>query len=510
MKTNKGKVFLVGAGPGYPGYMTIRGNECLQMADVIVYDNLVSREIMATVPASARLIYVGKKGGNHSMPQEMINRLLIREASLGRTVVRLKGGDPVLFGRGAEEAEELARAGIFFEFVPGVSSALAVPSCAAIPVTRRGLSSSVTIATGHEMPGKRSPSVKWGKLLDKHSTVVVLMGVASMKSTVRKLKHPDMPAAVISSGSLNSQKVVTGTLSNIVDRAAKSGIRPPAILVAGRVVSLRDKLWGHMLKPFLPLSGKSILVTRPYPASEELAELLKERGATVSVFPLIKIMPSPAKAVDEVMERILSCTWIILTSANGVDLFARALKRNGIAPHDLSHIKIAAIGPKTAAALEACGLKPDVVPDTFVQESLAAALCEFSGQERGTVIIFHSQDSRSALTQLLQQQGFTVEEVSLYRSAFTGTVQRLRALLKARQADMITVTSSSCVKSLDRLMDDGGIKPLRQQIELAAIGPVCAGTARSSGFRVSAEATQYTSEGLVEAIEKYYGGGKRI
>jgi len=421
-------------------------------------------------------------------------------------VVRLKGGDPALFGRGAEEAQELARAGISFEFVPGISSALAVPVCAGIPVTRRGLSSTVTIVTGHETPDKRMSVVRWGKLLDKNSTVVVLMGVASMKHITRKLKHPLMPAAVISNGSLSSQNIVTGTLANIAELAEKKGIRPPAVLVAGRVAGLRDELWKYMLKPFLPLSGKHIVVTRPEHASHELAAGLMEKGATVTTFPLIKIVPAPKKAVDTVIKRIFSYRWVVLTSANGADIFVEALKRNGIAGQQLQKIHIAAIGLKTAQSLERHGLKAAVVPETYVQEGLADAIIAASSSERGRVILLHSEDSRPALECLLKRAGFEVEETLLYRSVFTGNTKRLSALLKSSPPDMITITSSSCAKSLDLIMRGRTIKNFRKSIVLGAIGPVCAKTAKSLGFSVPAVAREYTSEGLVAVIEKYYGG----
>jgi uroporphyrinogen III methyltransferase/synthase len=506
----QGKVYLVGAGPGDPGLMTLRGSECLRQADVVVYDHLVNREIVAKAPKTAQLVYAGKTGGRHVLAQPAINRLLVAAAARGKTVVRLKGGDPILFGRGAEEALELARRGIPFEIVPGVSSAVAVPAAAGIPLTCRSLASTVTVVTGHEAPGRAAPAVAWEKLLDECSTVVVLMGVENLAAIARRLGHPEMPAAVVREGTLPTQRIVTGTLATIAERAGQAGIRPPAVLVAGRVVGLRDVLWQHMQKPFLPLAGRHILVTRPAPAGDELAALLRELGAAVTLFPLIRIAPARAERVDPVIRAAPSFNWIVLSSANGADLFAAALKRAGIARAMLRHTRLAAIGPKTAARLAACDLQPDLVPATYRQESLAEEIGRLTAGKRASVLLLHAQESRTVLEDALRAQGCAVTALDLYRTRMTGSAARLAALLRERPADAVTVTSSVGAQSLARLLDDRALRRLRERLAVAAIGPVCAAAARALGMYVPVVAEEYTAEGLAAALAGYYGGTRRF
>jgi uroporphyrinogen III methyltransferase/synthase len=501
---NKGKVFLVGAGPGYPGLLTVRGRDCLLGADVVVYDHLVSNEIVALAPKSARLVYAGKSSADHTMTQEEINRLLVKEASGGKRVVRLKGGDPILFGRGAEEGLELARAGIPFEFVPGVSSALAVPAYAGIPLTCRGLASTVTIVTGHESTGKRSPAVRWNKLLNKNSTVVVLMGVANLKRIARKLEHPGMPAAVISNGTLCSENIVTGTLATVAELAERKGIKPPAVLVAGNVVRMKDELSGHMDKPFLPLSGTHILVTRPLPLSEGFKIQLQDKGAAVTVFPLIKIIPAAKKTVDAVIGGVSSYDWVIITSANGAELLTDSLKRNGMGYNELSNTRIAAIGPVTAKILEERGLKSMIVPEIYTQEALAEAFLKFAEAGKKRVLLLHSRESRPVLRDSLFRKGFDVDEFFLYKTVFTGNKEKFRSLLSSSSMDTVTITSSSCARSLFHIMKGQSMERFRKKMNIAAIGPVCAKTARSLGMKVSIVAREYTTAGLTDSIADHY------
>jgi len=496
----KGKVFLVGAGPGDPGLFTLRGSECLRQADVVVYDHLVNAAVVALAPKRARLVYAGKSCGRHALSQARINRLLVREALQGNTVVRLKGGDPILFGRGAEEGMELARHGISFEIVPGVTSAVAVPAAAGIPLTHRSFASTVTVVTGHESPDKSAPAVEWKKLLDARSTVVVLMGVANIRAIARRLGRPETPAAVIREGTLPSQRVVTGTLATIAGIVEREGIRPPAILVAGRVVGLRDRLQKFMDKPFLPLSGKHILVTRPAPAGETFAGLLRAMGAKVALYPLIRILPASTRAVDAIVRRVSSCRWVVLSSANGADLFAAALKRIDLARGALAGTKFAAIGPKTAERLKAHGLRPALVPETYDQEALAAAFARLSARDRGPVLLLHAQESREMLENALAGQGFKVGTFDLYRTAMTGNRTTLKKLLVSSPVDAVTITSSTAARSLAQLLDAETL----QHLPVAAIGPVCAATARALGMQVSVVAETYTVEGLAESLAAYF------
>ncbi|MBW1992326.1 MAG: uroporphyrinogen-III C-methyltransferase, partial [Deltaproteobacteria bacterium] len=342
----KGKVYLVGAGPGDPGLITVKGLQLLHRAEVIIYDQLASPDLLTAARPEAQLIYVGKKAGAHALPQEDINRLLIDKAREGKTVVRLKGGDPFVFGRGGEEAEALAAAGIPFEVVPGVTAAVAVPACAGIPVTHRGLASLVTLVTGHEDPAKPESAIPWDILARTQGTLVFLMGVKNLAENCRRLleggRAPHTPAAVIQSGTLPDQRTVTGTLADIAAKAREADLRPPAVLVVGEVVALRERLnWWETR----PLWGRVAVVTRTREQASALVELLAEAGARCLEVPTLEILPpEDFSPLDAALERLPEYDWIIFTSANGVKAFMARLFDRKLDVRALGQAKLAAIG----------------------------------------------------------------------------------------------------------------------------------------------------------------------
>ena len=341
---------------------------------MVVYDYLASEEIPAVCGKDTRLIYVGKKGGDHTLPQGGINKVLVDEALKGNTVARLKGGDPFIFGRGGEEAEVLHEAGIPFEVIPGVTSAISVPAFAGIPLTHRGYTSTVAFVTGHEDPTKEKSDVDWSKL-SGIGTLVFLMGVKNLASITQNLitggKSPETPAALIRWGTTPDQETLTGTLADIAGKAKKQGFKPPSILVVGEVVSLRPKLDWFETKP---LFGKGIVVTRPEEQAGEFANLLAAEGARVILFPTIRVVP-PAnwKELDRALGNLESVHWIIFTSANGVKYFFRRLRETGRDIRDLKGIRICTIGPATAAAVEGIGIRVDIVPDEYISEGVVRA-----------------------------------------------------------------------------------------------------------------------------------------
>ncbi len=369
-----GKVYIIGAGPGDPELITVKGLRCIREADVLVYDHLVSEELLSCAKDSIRLIYVGKQGGDHTLSQDEINRRLVEEARQGKIVARVKGGDPFIFGRGGEEAEVLAKAGIPFEIVSGVTSAIAVPSYAGIPLTHRGYTSTVAFVTGHEDPTKEKSDIDWGALAGI-GTLVFLMGVKNLPKIAASLiahgKDPETPAALIRWGTTADQETLTGTLANIAQHAEEKKVLPPAIFVVGRVVGLRDPLDWFEQKP---LFGKGVVITRPEAQAAEMRELLWQQGARTIAFPTIRLVePESWHALDQALKRIESYDWIIFTSANGVRFFFRRLQETGRDLRDLKGIRICTIGPVTASTLEAMGIRVDMVPDSYISEGVVRA-----------------------------------------------------------------------------------------------------------------------------------------
>jgi len=494
-----GTVYLVGAGPGDPGLITARGLEILRAADVIVYDRLAGDALLAEARPDARLIYVGKEAGRHALTQDETNQLLADEAAAGRSVCRLKGGDPYLFGRGGEEALYLKERGLPFVVVPGVSSAVAVPAYAGIPVTDRRFASTVAIATGHKAADKNEDSVRWRALAQAADTVVVLMGMGNLSAIVREFiaagRDPSTPAAVIRWGTTGRQRTVVSDLQGIAAEIERAGLKPPAILVVGDVVALREQLsWFEQR----PLFGLRVLVTRPRHQASSLAEQLREEGADPVVCSLLR---TESLAPDLGRVRSLFETpwsWVLFTSANALPAFSAHLRAAGLDWRALAGSRLAAIGQSTAAALESSGLWVDFIPSRAVGESLANELPDVGPGTR--VLLPRAEEAREALVDLLQARGALVDELPVYRTLpDEDGVARVAELLQGKEIDVVTFTSSSAARTM---VEAVGAEALADTA-IACIGPITAETARKLGLTVRIEASEHTIPGLIAALKAF-------
>jgi uroporphyrinogen III methyltransferase/synthase len=503
-----GKVWLVGAGPGDPGLITVAGLEALRQADVVVYDRLVSPLLLSHARPDAELVFVGKEGGGESFPQRDIERLLIEKARQGKRVVRLKGGDPFVFGRGGEECLALAEAGVPYEVVPGVTSAVAAPAYAGIPVTHRGLSSSLAIVTGHEDPTKEESALRWESLATATDTLVVLMGTRTMPELVQRLQShgrpPDTPVAVVRWGTTPEQETVTGTLADIVARVEKAGLRPPTVVVVGEVVRLRRQLLWFERRP---LFGRRVLVTRARHQAGELSRLLLEAGALPVEVPVIEIEPlDEGPAAAEALEGLSrgAYRWLLFTSANAVDHFFRLLEARGRDARALAGVKVAAIGPGTAQALKARGIRPDLLPGEYVAEGLAAALSPHLRPGDG-VLLPRAEEARPALVEALAALGARVQVLPLYRARLPDRVPpEALDMLRRGEIDVVAFTASSTVRNLVAIL--GGEADCLQRVAIACIGPITARTVREVlGRSPDVVAEEYTMAGLVEALCRRLG-----
>jgi len=501
-RDDRGKVYLIGAGPGDPGLITVKGRKLLDGADCIVYDFLAPGSLIGNT-RGAELIYVGKSGGNHSMEQEEIHRILVEKAREGKKVARLKGGDPFIFGRGGEEALELEKEGIPFEVVPGVSSAYAVPAYAGIPVTHRGVASSVSFITGHEDPAKEGSDLDWETLASMHGTLVFLMGVKNLPLIVGQLlkhgRNPGEEVAIIRWGTTAAQVTLTGTLGTIVEASAQRAIKPPAVIVIGKVASLRERLSWFEQKP---LFGKTIMVTRTREQASELAGLLAEAGARVIEIPTIQIEdPDSFAPLDHAMEELKSrhYGWVIFTSPNGVErFFTRALALS-LDARLLAGASVAAIGPGTAGALKERGILADLVPAVYSAEGIVEAMSAVTGT---AILLARAQEARDLLPDSLRARGNTVDIAAVYTTIIPPESRELlEKTLREEPVDLVTFTSSSTVKHFVELMED---KMGPGAIPCACIGPITGATAREMGFKVLAEAREYTIRGLVDVILDWY------
>jgi uroporphyrinogen III methyltransferase/synthase len=502
----KGMVYLIGAGPGSPDLITVKGKQCLQKADVIVYDHLASESLLSLAGENVETIYAGKKSGRHSMSQEEINNLLIEKAKDGLTVARLKGGDPFIFGRGGEEAVELSKAGITFEIVPGVTSAAAVPAYAGIPLTHRDYSSTVCLITGHEDPTKELSSINWDALAKSSGTLVFLMGIGNLDKIARKLmdngRPSDSPVAVIGNGTMPSQRTVTGILANISQKVKDADLTPPGVIVVGDVVNLRDHLnWFESR----PLFGKRILITRPEHQASEFIRALSELGAQCLLFPTIKIIPPVTwKELDKAIEGLSGYDWILFTSVNGVTSFFERLDVAKKDTRHLSGIKIGAIGPKTAAALTDRGINPDLIPDTYWAEEIVEAIKGYPLNGK-RVLLPRPSIARDYIPKNLKSMGALVDEVEAYQTVQPEYSQdQLGKLFKSGKIDMITFTSPSTVTNFLALLKGKLIYEEISKVGVACIGPVTAQKAKEVGLRVVVEPDEYTVDALTRAIVEYY------
>jgi len=503
----QGKVYIIGAGPGDPGLITIRGVECLKRSDVVVYDYLVSEDILKHTMKGARLIYAGKRGGDHTVSQENLNQILVKEASGGNTVARLKGGDPFIFGRGGEEAGVLSEAGIPFEIIPGVTSAIAVPAYAGIPLTHRKLTSSVTFVTGHEDPTKNESSIDWENI-SAVGTIVFMMAVKNLPHIVANLinngRNPDTPVALIRWGTNPDQETLTGTLRNIAKLVKEKNFLPPAIFVVGDVVTLRKDLMWFEKKP---LFGKGIVITRPEKQSEEFSSLLREEGAKVISFPTIKIVPPDRfDDLDQAIKNIERYEWIVFTSANGVKFFFDRFRELRGDIRNLKGIKICTIGPATASAIEKLGIKVDLIPDEYISESVVDA---FRGEKINgeKVLLPRAEIARDVITQGLSKLGAHVDVVTAYRTVNSGKNKaEFDEMMDQNKVDVITFTSPSTIANFIDII--GNDTRLPEHVKIACIGPVTLDAARKAGLKVDVMQEPYVISGLVDAIIKAFENEK--
>ena len=502
MAEKGGKCFLVGAGPGDLGLVTLRAKECIERAEVIVYDYLCNPEMLRWAPENAELIFAGKKAGAHTMTQDEINALLVEKTRDGKNVVRLKGGDPFLFGRGGEEAQALAAAGLSFVIVPGVSSAIAGPAYAGIPVTHRGKNSHVTFFTGHEDPEKSESAIDFGALAKLGGTQVMLMGVERIGAIAREMMangmRNDLPIALIRWATTSRQETLVGTLENIAERVTAAEFAAPAIAVFGDVVTLREELnWFEDR----PLSGKRIVVTRTRVQAGVLTEQLRALGADVIELPTIRIEPpTDLRAFAELVQDAHAYDWIVFTSVNGVNAFFDLFYKLYDDAREIGGARIAAIGPATAQRIKDFRMHVDLQPEEFVAESLAREFKKEGGVENLRILIARAEKARDLLPKELSALGAIVDEGYAYR-----TVPETRDDIGARRrlleegADLITFTSSSTVENFLAL----GL-PWPAKMQVASIGPITSKTARDGGLEVAIEARRHDIPGLVEAIRKFF------
>lgn len=496
-----GTVHLVGAGPGDPGLITVRAVERLRAADVVVYDALVHPALLEYVRPEAERIFMGKRGGDPSPGQEAINDLLIRLAADHRNVVRLKGGDPFVFGRGGEEAEALQAAGVPYEVVPGITAGVAVPAYAGIPVTHRGVSASVAFVTGHEDPTKDESDVDWDHLARGVGTVVFYMGVRRMEANLRRLREAgrpaDTPAAVIQWGTYPAQRSVTGTVATLPRLAEEAGIGAPAITIVGEVVALRESLAWFERRP---LFGRRIVVTRARAQASELVERLSALGAEVFQFPTIRVVQAPQlEPLRRAVAEADSYDWIVFTSVNGVQRFWAELRRAGGDTRSLRGVSLCAIGPATAAAIELEGAQADLIPDRYIAEGVIEALRGHGQLEGARILLPRAEQARSVLPEALRESGAEVDDVVAYRTVLDAAdAAELRERLDAGQVDLITFTASSTVRNFVELVGTE-IGDAR----VASIGPITSDTAREVGLPVHVEAEVHSIPGLVGALSEY-------
>jgi uroporphyrinogen III methyltransferase/synthase len=504
----KGKVYLVGAGPGDPGLLTLKAKECIEKADVIVYDHLANPSFLQYAQPKSEIIYVGKQGGAHTMSQDEINRLMVDRARDGLMVVRLKGGDPFIFGRGGEEAQELVKAQIPFEVIPGVTSAIAVPAYAGIPLTHRDYTSTVAFVTGHEDAGKERSEIAWDKLATATGTLVFLMGVGNLPSIAKNLmdhgRSPETPVAVIQRGTVPRQRTVTGVLRDVAEMAKKKQIRPPAIIVVGEVVSLRKDLDWYEKKP---LFGKRIVVTRAREQASSFLSGLSDLGAECIQFPTIKITrPTNWRELDRAIKSLRDYHWVLFTSVNGVKYFFERLGAVGKDVRELKGIRVGAIGSKTAEEVREKGIGPDLVPDEYRAEAAVEAF-KHRRVKGKRILLPRAAEARELLPEELEKMGARVDVVKAYRTVKPDNERaRVKDLLRKGEIHMVTFTSSSTVSNFVEMFGAEGNKFLKwmERVAVACIGPVTARTAEERGLTVSTVAPEYTIEALTRAIVDYF------
>jgi uroporphyrinogen III methyltransferase/synthase len=510
-----GFVSLVGTGPGSPDLLTLKALQVLKQAEVLIYDRLISSEILELAPSECECCYVGKSPQEHCVPQHEINRLLVDAALAGKRVVRLKGGDPFVFGRGGEEALALAERGIAFEVVPGVSSAIAAAAYAGIPVTHRGIASSFAVITGHEDPHKEESAINWELCARARGTLVFLMGMSRLPQIVEQLiaqgKDAATPVAVIENGTSSLQRTVRGSLSTIVSLAEQEQFASPAVIVVGAVVALRDTLKWFEKRP---LFGKHILVTRARRQASKLSAALEAQGARVSELPLIAFCaPTHPEHLSQAVQELALYDWLVFTSANGVEALFSELRAQDLDVRQLAGLRLVAVGSATRDALERRGLGGIITPQNYYAEGLAQELREHMSPG-ARILLLRAEDARADLPAKLVGAGAVVNDVAAYKTlAVEHDAFELRAALSAQEIDAITFTSSSTVFNLCDLLNkaqgelgDKAPGALLEGLGLYSIGPITSNALRSCGLKPTVEARTSCVDGLVEAIVAYHQG----
>lgn len=498
-----GTVYLVGAGPGDAGLLTVRGAELLRRADVVVYDALVNQELLRLARPGAEIIYGGKRAKEHAIPQGQLNSLLVEKARQGKVVVRLKGGDPYIFGRGGEEAEELAEARVPFEVVPGVSSTVAAPNYAGIPLTHRALCSSYTVVTGHEDPSKEGSSVDWAQLAQIPGTKVILMGVERIQGIAETLMAhglaAETPIAMVRWGTTGQQQSIEGTLASIGALVAKREFTAPAVAVIGDVVRLREKLNWFEHRAFF---GQRIVVTRTREQASQLSEQLKDHGADVLEIPTIKIVP-PANTdgLKDALIALHEYDWIVFTSPNGVSAFFDYFFKGFEDLRDLGGVRIAAVGPATAAKLKELHLGVDLMPAEALASKVAEAFEKHQSIENLRILLMRAEVANPELPKILEKLGAIVDDVACYRTVAenedrTGTAARMLD----EGADWITFTSSSTVEHFHARFDLPRLVERFPKMKLASIGPETSKAIKALGLQPALEAKIHTIDGMVNAL----------
>lgn len=507
MEGKKGKVYLVGAGPGDIGLLTVKGMRCLQKAEVVIYDFHLNAQVLNYINHDAEFIYAGKRGGHHTMTQEEVNQALKDKAKEGKIVCRLKGGDPFVFGRGGEEAEVLAKEGIEFEVVPGVSSAVAAPAYAGIPLTHRLYSSSFAVIPGYEDATKEESSINWSKLATGVGTLVFLMAVKNIDLLTQKLiengRSPDTPVAVIRWGTRPDQKTLVGTLKNIAEIVREKDIKPPAVMVVGDVVKLRDTLKWYENKSMF---GHRVLITRGHSAG---FEPLEELGAEIIEFPTIEIVPPESwNELDKAIDRIGTYDWLIFTSANGVKYFLKRFFERDMDIRDLKGIKICTIGTKTAAEIQKYGIKVDLIPEEFRAEGLIRLVQEFKGSKvqglKGIKFLLpRAEKAREIFSEKVRGLGGQIDVPVAYRAVKPEIHgKRLKRFLKEGRISIATFTSAATFNNFREILG-GDADELLKGVTIAVIGPVTAKAIENAGLQVDILPKEATIEAMVEEIIKW-------
>lgn len=499
-----GKVWLVGAGPGDPSLITVRGLEALARADVVLYDALSHPALLDVCGKNAELRNVGKRGGRQNPSQLWITEQLIELARAGKQVVRLKGGDPMLFARGAEEAEALSEAGVTFEIVPGLSSPIAAAAYAGIALTHRDLSSSVTFITGSDKAGVDWTPDAWRRIATATDTLCVLMGMRRLDEITAALlsggRAPETPAAIVQWGARPEQRVLVSTLGKVAGDARREGLSNPAVIIVGDVVALREKIRWYDKKPSF---GKRVLVPRAAEQARATAAAIRERAADAVLFPVIEIVdppdPGPLRQAVASLERY---DWVLFTSANGVERFFAELQRRNADARALGGIRIGAIGPGTAAELESRGIRADLVAREFIGESLAKGVLD-QGVRRA--LLPRALVARDALPTMLREAGAEVDVVAAYqtRPVDAARAAALRALVEGGDVDVALFTSSSTVTAVVDLLGENAVAALAR-LTVASIGPITSTTLRERGVRIDVEAKEHTIEGVLDALDDHF------